>query len=220
MKINSSVAANSYLLDAVTNNIGHGTSVRTFSLHSVRSIIMRLMMVMMIVGGWNVVRGQDVVYKTLTFPDDNNSNNHVQNYTSTWTAQIEDDWWSISKFNNNNWNWAYIKAGSKSFTSVATITTSAAYTEAITKVDITIDAITVDKINSIKLYTSSNGSEWTEAGSYTKSTGIQSVILSSPSANLYYKIEFDCGTGGSSNGFVTIFSFVPSCTAYASPVSC
>ena len=55
MKINSSVAANSYLLDAVTNNIDYGTSVRSFSLHSVRSIIMKLMMVMMIVGGWNVV---------------------------------------------------------------------------------------------------------------------------------------------------------------------
>lgn len=58
MKISSSVAANSYLLDAVTNNIGHGTSVRSFSLRSVMSIIMRLMMVMMIVGGWNVVWGQ------------------------------------------------------------------------------------------------------------------------------------------------------------------
>lgn len=70
MKINSSVAASSYLLDAVTNNIGHGTSVLTFSLHSVRSIIMKLMLVMMIVGGWNVVRGQttvtDVLNRALT----------------------------------------------------------------------------------------------------------------------------------------------------------
>ncbi len=58
MKIKSSVAASSYLLDAVTNNIDQGISVRTFSLHSVRSIIMKLMLVMMIVGGWNVVWGQ------------------------------------------------------------------------------------------------------------------------------------------------------------------
>lgn len=58
MKINSSVAASSYLLDAVTNNIDYGTSVRSFSLHTVRSIIMRLMMVMIMVGGWNVVWGQ------------------------------------------------------------------------------------------------------------------------------------------------------------------
>ena len=65
MKINSSVAANSYLLDAVTNNIDYGTSVRSSSLHSVRSIIMKLMLVMMIVGGWNVARGQSTVTITV-----------------------------------------------------------------------------------------------------------------------------------------------------------
>lgn len=59
MKINSSVAANSYLLDAVTNNIDQGTSVRSSSLHSVRSIIIKLMLVVMIVGGWNVVKGAE-----------------------------------------------------------------------------------------------------------------------------------------------------------------
>lgn len=70
MKINSSVAANSYLLDAVTNNIDQGISVRSFSLRSVRSIIMRLMIVVIMVGGWNVVWGQttvtDVLNRALT----------------------------------------------------------------------------------------------------------------------------------------------------------
>lgn len=79
MKINSSVAANSYLLDAVTNNIGHGSSVLSFSLHSLRSIIMRLMMVMMIVGGWNVVRADSY---TITFITGSGDGSAVSTSTS------------------------------------------------------------------------------------------------------------------------------------------
>ena len=79
MKINSSVAANSYLLDAVTNNIDQGISVRSSSLHSVRSIIMRLMMVMMIVGGWNVVRADSY---TITFITGSGDGSAVSTSTS------------------------------------------------------------------------------------------------------------------------------------------
>ena len=161
-------------------------------------------MVVAIVGSWGIAEGQDVVCKRLTFPDENSAYNHVDNYTSTWTAQIGADSWSISNLSNHNWDgWTFIRAGRKNKTSVATITTRTPYTDAITKVDVKIDVITADKINSIKLYTSSNGTTWTQAGTYTKATGIQSVSLSSPTANLYYKIEFNCASG-SSNGLVQV----------------
>lgn len=142
----------------------------------------------------------------LTFPDDNSANNGLTSnqYTSTWTASIGDYEWSISNFNNNNWtNWTYIKCGRKNNASVATIISSEAYTEPISRVAITIDNITASKINSIKLYTSSNGSNWSASGEFTKATGTQSVALSDPTANLYYKIEFDCASG-SSNGLLTV----------------
>ncbi len=142
----------------------------------------------------------------LTFPDDNSANNGLTSnqYTSTWTASIGDYEWSISNFNNNNWtNWTYIKCGRKNNASVATIISSEAYTEPISRVAITIDNINASKINSIKLYTSSNGSNWSAYGEFTKATGTQSVALSDPTANLYYKIEFDCASG-SSNGLLTV----------------
>lgn len=173
---------------------------------SFRSFMMRVMLAVAIVGSWGIAEGQDVVCKELTFPDDNNASNHVNGYTSTWTAQIgTDDEWTISNFNNNSWNnnWTYIRAGRKNNTSVATIETSSTYPEVVNKVDITIDAITDNKINSIKLYTSSDGSTWTEAGSYSKAHGTQSVSLRFPAANLYYKIEFDCAKGNS-NGLITV----------------
>ena len=73
-----------------------------------------------------------------------------------------------------------------------TITTDAVIDEAITKVELVVDAITSNKVNSIKLYTKASSGDWSEAGSFDKSVGTKSVTLSSPTANLYYKIEISC----------------------------
>ena len=154
--------------------------------------------------GWGQTRTESSLV-ALTFPDDNSENNKVSSYTDTWTATEGSYNWSISNFNNNSWNnnWTYIKCGRKNNASVATITTSASFSEAISKVELTIDAITASKVNSIKLYTGTTNSSWTEAGSFTAETGVQTVTLSNPTANLYYKVEFDCAAG-SSNGLVTV----------------
>lgn len=141
-------------------------------------------------------------YKTLTFSAATNGES-IGSYTKTWTATIDDFTWSLSNFNNNNNKWDYVKCGRKDIESVGAITTVSPIDEAITKVAITIDAITASNVNTIKLYTSSDNSVWTEAGSYDKSKGTQTVTLTSPTANLYYKIEFDCASG-SGNGLVTV----------------
>lgn len=153
---------------------------------------------------WGQTRST-AAYKTLSFPDDNNANNHVGSYTETWTATSGSDSWSISNFNNNNWNnnWTYIKCGNKNSTSTGIITTSFAIDKPVKTVTINIGAITTSKVNSITLYTSSNNSTWTSAGTFTKSTGEQTVTISSPIANLYYKIEANCAKG-SNNGLLQI----------------
>ncbi|MCR5044941.1 MAG: leucine-rich repeat domain-containing protein, partial [Bacteroidaceae bacterium] len=83
------------------------------------------------------------------------------------------------------------------------VSTAAAYSAAITQVTVTIDAITTDYVNSITLYTSSDGSAWSSAGTFTKALGAQTVALASPTANLYYKVEFNCAQGAG-NGFVQV----------------
>ncbi len=142
------------------------------------------------------------VYSTCLFGADYNQKS-VTSYTATWTASNGDFTWTIVNGNNNANKWDYVKFGSKNAASVGEIVTSAAYSVAITKVAVTIDAITVANVNSIKLYTSADNSAWTEAGSFTKAAGIQTVNLASPASNLYYKVEFDCAQG-SSNGLVTV----------------
>lgn len=184
-----------------TSHMRSSEAVAVRNRFSFRSLMMRVMLVMMVVGLGNVVMAQEL-YKTLTFSSSYNSR-PISSYTDSWYVTIDSDQWDMVNFNNNSNGWNYVKAGRKNNASVATITTNSSYSDAITKVDVTIDAITASKINSIKLYTSSNGSTWTEAGTYTKATGKQSVNLSSPSVNLYYKIEFNCASG-SSNGLIQI----------------
>ena len=150
---------------------------------------------------WGQTRDEEV-YSTCLFGANYNSQS-VSNYTSTWSTTNGGFTWDIANGNNNGNAWSFVKFGRKNNASVGTIITNAAYSVAVTKVNLTIDALTAAKINSIKLYTSSDGSSWNEAGEFSKATGTQTVSLSSPAASLYYKIEFDCASG-SSNGLITV----------------
>lgn len=161
-----------------------------------------MLLAVMCVFGAGTAWGAEEVYKTALFGSDYNSQS-IGSYTATWTATNDDFTVSLANFNNNNNSWNYVKCGRKNTASVATITTKEAIDKAITKVVVTIDALTADKVNSIKLYISSDNETWTEAGSFSIATGAQEVALSSPAANLYYKVEFDCASG-SANGLVTV----------------
>ena len=61
--------------------------------------------------------------KELTFPTYNDKK--VQDYTSEWTATVEGDVWTLSGFNNNKSGWAYVRCGSKTAATTATITSPA-----------------------------------------------------------------------------------------------
>ncbi len=149
-------------------------------------------------GAW----AEEVVYKTALFGTGYNPKNF--SYTGSFEATNNGFAVTVMAFNNNNNGWnGQIKCGRKNYASTGIITTKESIDKAISSVAITIDAITADKVNSIKLFTSSNNSSWTEIGSFSKETGLQSVTLPSPTENLYYQIEFDCASG-SANGFVTI----------------
>lgn len=151
-----------------------------------------------------MVKAEEKVCKTLSFPDDNKANNKVGAYTKTWVAKNGTDSYSIANFNNNNWGWNFIKCGNKTAASVAWIKNDASFSEAITKVQITIDKIAASSVNSIKLYVSTDSdfkADSTTSVDFQKEKGTQSVSLTDPAADLFYKIEFDCKKG-SDNGLV------------------
>lgn len=168
---------------------------------------LRLFSTLLLLAVASAAWGEETVYKTALFGTDYNAKN--SNYTSSFEATNGDFTVVVNNFNNNNNGWTnsnglgQIKCGRKNYTSVGSIVTKAAVDKAVSKVVVTIDAITAGNVNSITLYTSADNSTWTEAGSFDKSTGTKEVSLSTPTANLYYKVEFDCASG-TSNGLVTV----------------
>lgn len=164
-----------------------------------------------------VMAQNEAVWKSLTFPDENKNNNKCQNYTTSWTAKIGDNTWSVSNFNNNNWGWTHIRCGRKNTASVASIMNDAAFTKAITKVVVKIsEAKLLDKVNSINLVVAKDktckdivetvaGIE-TVAGSFGEETtfaGDLTFNITAPAKNLFYKLVIDM-KGGSSNGFIHV----------------
>lgn len=158
-----------------------------------------------------VMAQNQAVWKSLTFPDENKTENKCSAYTKTWTAKIGDDTWSVSNFNNNNWGWTHIRCGRKNTASTASIMNDAAFTEAVTKVVVNIsEAKQLDKMNSVNLIVAKdqacNDIVETVAGSFgegTSFTGDLTFNVTTPAKNLFYKLVFDM-EGGSGNGFIHV----------------
>lgn len=163
-----------------------------------KKITLLLATVMMSVASFAV----ESAYKTALFGPNYNSEN-VSAYDKSWSATNDGFTVDIVNANNNNSKWDYIKIGRKNVASTGTITTKAAIDKAITKVALTIDAITANNITSITLKTKTASGDWTNAGTFTAAKGVQEVALSTPTENLYYQIEVIC-TSGSSNGLIQI----------------
>ena len=89
---------------------------------------------------------QDVAYKTALFGANYNSKK-ISSYTDTWTATNDGFTVTIVNANNNNNGWEYIKMGRKNYASVGSITTNEPIDKPISSVSITIDALTISKIN-------------------------------------------------------------------------
>ena len=145
----------------------------------------------------------EVVYKQTIFNSTNNSGN-TNSYSNSWTNTTSGFTVNIANANNNNNNWNYIKIGGKNGAYTGKLTTNSVIDEPVTKVVLTIDAIDYpSNLTSMKLYSSSNNSTWTEIGTFDKSVGAKEVTVNTPTANLYYKIEVVC-TKASKNGVVAI----------------
>ena len=164
------------------------------------TLLKSMLLLCALIVGSTSVWAKDAPYLALTFPDDNNANNHVGNYTSTWTAKTGTFEWSIAKFNNNNWgsNWRFIRCGTGS-ASTATITTSSTIDKAIRYVAVTVDA--TKNCTSNKLEVASNSTFTENKQTITGETlaaGVVRYYIPNPAENMYYRLTFEQKKG--SNG--------------------
>lgn len=114
-----------------------------------------------------------------------NNSKKIGSYTESWTNTTDGVIYNISNANNNN-QWSYIKTGLN-----CTITTAAPFANAISSTTISIDAIAVKNVKSIKLYvsTDSNFSKDVQTFEIEKKTGDIQTTITNPIANAYYKYE-------------------------------
>lgn len=151
------------------------------------------------------------VIATLTFPGGNKKK--ISSYTDTWSATLKGYNWIITNGNNNNNGWSMIKFGRKNFASVGSIATDITLaTSKITSITVTIDEVTTNKINSIKLIISTDAEFSTviktiEASTIAKGELTFDVPTEIQNTGLYYKVVFDCASG-SSNGLISISKVV------------
>ena len=178
-------------------------------------LIMLSLLAMICMGGYSQ---SETVFKTLSFPDANQQTNKVQNYSTSWTAKIGDDTWSIDNCNNNNWSndWKHIAMGSKSGATVASIATDKPLTAAITKVVVNYGTVVnlPKNLNSLKLIVASdngfNNDVETIDGDKSFSTDGQSTFtITTPAEGRYFKLEYDLnktvdGKNNAKNGVIQI----------------
>lgn len=148
---------------------------------------------------------EETLYKTLTFSKETNEKG-ISSYTETWTATIDKFTWNIANFNNSNNQWQYIRCGRKNIPSVASITNATAFDQPVSRVAVTIDAVTATSVNSIKLtvHAGDESSEPTEtivAPEIKK--GTLEFDIAHPDAAKVLQLVFDCKEG-SKNGIVQV----------------
>ena len=145
-------------------------------------------------------------YKVLTFPDEGTEGKAISAYDKSWKATIGEDVWTIENFNTNKWdkNWEYIKCGRNKVASIASIT-SPAIDQPISNIVLTIDKITKNKVNSIKLQvaTDADCKNVTEELSAKIEDGDLIFKPTKSAANNFYKFIFDC-QAGTSNGLIQV----------------
>ena len=147
-------------------------------------------------------KAAELVYAQATFNATNNSKG-INSYSNSWSNTTNGFTWNMTNWNNNNNGWEYVKCGYSTAAINGTIETAEAVPVSVSKVTITIDAITANKTTSITLYGGANGT--TSLGTFTKAVGTQTVTISNPSKNQKYKIVFVCEkTSKNKNGAVTL----------------
>ena len=154
-------------------------------------------------------QADDALYKTLDFSTA--TKEKVQDYYSTWHATSGSDDWTISNFNNNDAGWNYIKIGNKNYALIGTITNSAPYDVAVTKVVVTYDVISKDPTTTyLEVSTDSTFKQNVQKFEVEKpKVGDVTYTVSTPIANAYYRFVIKTPKyGGSKNGQIQISKLV------------
>lgn len=161
-----------------------------------------LSMAVLAVGAMSVSAGEVLQYDLKFGPDYNQ--NSVQNYKTDWTVKCGTTVWNMSAFNNNQNKWdGFVRAGNKSYTTVASIVNAEAWSQEINQIVINAkknSADENDKVTTAKVELLSSLTATTATATYDITDDVNSlgsttsdivVNITNPVANMYYRIVLD-----------------------------
>lgn len=149
----------------------------------------------------------------LAFPDDNSENNKINGYDDPWTAISGDYSFTMTAFNNYEWNnWAYVRCGRKS-ASVAYIETDDAMPR-LSSVEVEIGSrFDSADVNDLYLAVYSDAGMTRQVGENIEPEGewttntvlVYDIPESVQTENLYYQLTFDCAASSKDrNGLIEV----------------
>ena len=149
----------------------------------------------------------------LSFPDDNSANNKINGYDEPWTAISGDYSFTMTQFNNYEWNsWTYVRCGRK-VASTAYIETDDAMPK-LSSVELTIGSrFDTADVNDLYLAVYSDAGMTQQVGENIEAAeewGTNMVLTfdipeSIQAENLYYQLTFDCAASSKNrNGLIEV----------------
>lgn len=151
---------------------------------------------------------------TLTFPDDNAENNKVNGYIDPFTSKIGANEFTISGFNNYEWNgWTYIRTSRKNTPCVGSIANATPLTDKIVSVVVTIGSRYLTSVVDsfiVKAYsdaalTAEVCSVATDKDAVSTNSDVTFAIpADKQAAGLYYVVELNCNGSNEKNGQVEV----------------
>lgn len=161
-----------------------------------------LSMAVLAVGAMSVSAGEVLQYDLKFGPDYNQ--NSVQNYKTDWTVKCGTTVWNMSAFNNNQNKWdGFVRAGNKSYTTVASIVNAEAWSQEINQIVINAkknaaganDMVTTAKVELLSSLTATTATATYDITDDVNSLGSTTsdivVNITNPAANMYYRIVLD-----------------------------
>lgn len=148
------------------------------------------------------------VSHTVQFGSEYNSAK-ISSYTSSWSVTCDNTKYNLANWNNNNNEWNYVKAGSKKSASIATFSTTATFSNPISKIVFTFDKWTSSSVTSTTLYTATNSgfTENLNSKTLTIVQGDNAISIDGASSDLFYKLEISIAKA-SSNGIIQMSKVV------------
>jgi hypothetical protein len=134
---------------------------------------------------------------------------NANGYSNSWNNISDGVTFKVTNANNNNKSWSYIRVGAKNTTNnISTVSTASTLGFGVKTV--TVSCETLRGSGTITVYVASDAAFTTAVQTVSAAIATSDIVLTvpTPTANMYYKVEFKCTNTSGTNGVANIKKIV------------